>query len=66
MSRVVDCTDEDFFRRTIDGSRKFVVDFTATWCGPCRTMAPIFDQLSTQFPYLTFLKVDIDKVKFLI
>merc|ERR1719431_98973 len=61
MSRVISCDDDEFFRRTLDSTRRFVVDFTATWCGPCRTMAPIFDQLSNSHPYLTFLKVDIDK-----
>merc|ERR1712130_496724 len=50
-----------FFRRTLDPTKRFVVDFTATWCGPCRTMAPIFDQLSMKHTFITFLKIDIDK-----
>jgi len=61
MSRVVECTDDEFFRRTLDSTKRFVVDFTATWCGPCRTMAPIFDQLSMKHTFITFLKIDIDK-----
>lgn len=63
MSRVIDCDEDSFFGRTLDASRKFVVDFTASWCAPCRQMAPKFDELSVQYPYLTFLKVDIDKVR---
>ena len=64
MSRVIECDEDSFFGRTLDASRKFVVDFTASWCAPCRQMAPKFDELSVQYPYLTFLKVDIDKVRF--
>jgi thiol-disulfide isomerase/thioredoxin len=39
-----------------------VVDFTATWCGPCRLMSPIFTELSKKYPSLIFLKVDVDEV----
>jgi len=42
-----------------------VVDFTATWCGPCRLMAPIFAELSKKFENLLFLKVDVDEVQVL-
>jgi len=41
---------------------QIVVDFTATWCGPCRVMSPIFVELSKKYPTLIFLKVDVDEV----
>ena len=40
-----------------------VVDFTATWCGPCRMIAPYYEELSSEFTGVLFLKVDVDAVE---
>jgi len=38
-----------------------LVDFWATWCGPCRMFGPIFEQVSNQIPDVKFVKFEIDE-----
>ena len=41
---------------------KLLVDFTATWCGPCKAIGPYFEELAAKFPDVTFVKVDVDEL----
>lgn len=52
-------TDLSFDREIADG--RFVVDFWAAWCGPCRTIAPLLDQLAIEQPSITFAKLNVDE-----
>ncbi|WP_315110369.1 thioredoxin [Clostridium intestinale] len=38
-----------------------VVDFWATWCGPCKMLAPVLDSLSQDMDAVKFVKLDVDK-----
>ncbi|KAG6585569.1 thioredoxin H-type-like [Cucurbita moschata] len=45
-----------------ESGKLIVVDFTASWCGPCRTIAPYFSELAKNHPGVVFLKVDVDEL----
>jgi thioredoxin 1 len=57
--RVVDIDSEDAFDKTIQSASGalVVVDYSTTWCGPCKVIAPKFDELSDKYPEAVFLKV---------
>ncbi|KAI9068685.1 thioredoxin-like protein [Trametes sanguinea] len=40
-----------------------VIDFHATWCGPCHMIAPTYEALAKQYPSVNFLKCDVDQAK---
>eukprot|EP00882_Tetradesmus_deserticola_P003852 GHRQ01004076.1.p1 GENE.GHRQ01004076.1~~GHRQ01004076.1.p1 ORF type:complete len:158 (+),score=63.72 GHRQ01004076.1:182-655(+) len=47
-------------KQLADNNSAAIIDFTAKWCGPCKAIAPLYEQLSKQYPDVKFLKVDID------
>nr|AEC03322.1 thioredoxin H-type 7 [Hevea brasiliensis] len=46
-----------------ESKKLIVVDFTASWCGPCRFISPILAEFAKKMPHVTFLKVDLDELK---
>ncbi len=54
-----DLTDQDF-NDTVAGNEIVLVDFWASWCGPCRAFAPTFAASSEKHPDIVFAKVDTE------
>ena len=61
MTMVYDIEDSDM---TYLGNKPAIVDFTATWCGPCRSIAPILEELAKENKdQIVIYKVDVDKCR---
>lgn len=61
MGNVAEFTDANFETDVLKSETPVLVDFWATWCGPCRAVAPVIDELASEFDDVKFGKVDIDK-----
>eukprot|EP00917_Polyrhabdina_sp_WS-2016_P029453 GHVP01062789.1.p1 GENE.GHVP01062789.1~~GHVP01062789.1.p1 ORF type:complete len:111 (-),score=19.45 GHVP01062789.1:592-924(-) len=53
-------SDEEFNEMITKGG-PVLIDFYATWCGPCVRVAPLLEEMSNIYPSVQFVKVDIDK-----
>jgi thioredoxin 1 len=54
--------EKETFRSVINGPKPVLVDFTASWCGPCKMMAPILEQLRASMgDALRIIKIDVDQ-----
>jgi thioredoxin 1 len=61
MSNVLAVTDANFEEEVEKAEGLTIVDFWATWCGPCRMVAPILDQLATDYQgKVKITKLDVD------
>jgi thioredoxin 1 len=58
---VLEITDENFEQEVLKSQVPVLVDFTATWCGPCKALAPVVEKVADEFAgKYRIVKVDID------
>ena len=57
---IIDLNNSNF-EQTISAENLTLVDFWAEWCGPCKSMHPIFESLAKQYPNVKFARVNVDQ-----
>lgn len=50
----------EFNEKVLNSTGKCIVDFSATWCGPCRMLAPVLEELSEEYSDISFYNIDVD------
>ena len=62
MSKVLQVSDGTFEAEVLKSSTPVLIDFYATWCGPCKMMAPVIDEVAEDYAgKLKVVKIDVDE-----
>ncbi|MGZ3774168.1 MAG: thioredoxin [Pseudobdellovibrionaceae bacterium] len=56
---VLELTKENF-KQTVQSNELVILDFWASWCGPCKRFAPVFEKVAGKYPEVVFGKIDTE------
>lgn len=57
---VIEVTEETFEEEVLKSDKKVLIDFYADWCGPCKTLSPIVEEVAEENPDIKVVKIDVD------
>jgi thioredoxin 1 len=62
MSEIVNANDQTFDAEVLKSGNAVLVDFSAVWCGPCKKLEPVVDEIAAEYSgRLKVVKVDVDR-----
>jgi thioredoxin 1 len=60
-ANIIEVSDQDFEKEVLKADKPVLVDFWAPWCGPCRALGPIIEEISGEISEVKFAKVNVDE-----
>ena len=58
---VIEITEQNFKKEVIDSEIPVLLDFWASWCGPCRMLSPVVEEISNEYMNIKVGKVNVDE-----
>jgi thioredoxin 1 len=58
---IIELTQENYQKEVVESDKPVLIDFFAVWCGPCKMVSPIVDEIAEERPDIKVCKLDVDK-----
>lgn len=61
MNKVVELNDVELAALILESDKPVFIDFYADWCGPCKMVSPVMEELAKEYSRITFVKINVDE-----